>query len=115
VKKIILIGLVVLGVISFHASGLAATFTPPATPRGVYNFNANWKFIREDVTNAETVAFDDSQWTTVSAPHTYNDVDSYADFISHSSGDRRAYSGVAWYRKHFKLPAGASSGKVGSG
>ena len=111
-KKIILIGLVVLGVISFHASGLAATFTPPATPRGVYNFNANWKFIREDVTNAETVAFDDSQWTTVSAPHTYNDVDSYADFISHSSGDRRAYSGVAWYRKHFKLPTGASSGKV---
>ena len=48
----------------------------------------------------------------VSAPHTYNDVDSYNNFIDHSGGDRRAWTGITWYRKHFKLPAGAKDGKV---
>jgi len=64
------------------------------------------------VTNAEQVDFDDSKWADVSAPHTYNDVDSYTAIISHSGGDRRAWSGIVWYRKHFKLPAGAKDGKV---
>ena len=48
----------------------------------------------------------------MSAPHTFNDVDSYTAIISHSGGDRKAWSGVVWYRKHFKLPAGAKDGKV---
>ena len=90
----------------------AENFTPPASPRAKFNFNPGWKFIREDVTNAEQVAFDNAKWTTVSAPHTYNDTDSYAQIISHSGGDRHAYAGIAWYRKHFKLPASAKGGKV---
>jgi beta-galactosidase len=87
-------------------------YTPPASPRVTFNFNPGWKFIREGVTNAEKIDFDDSKWTTVSAPHTYNDTDSYAQIISHSGGDRHAYAGIAWYRKHFKLPVGAKDGKV---
>jgi beta-galactosidase len=87
-------------------------FTPPDSPRVTYGFNSGWKFIREDVADAGQAAFDDSKWADVSAPHTYNDTDSYTDFISHSSGDRHAYAGIAWYRKHFKLPSGASGGKV---
>ena len=87
-------------------------YAPPASPCATLNFNPGWKFIREEVTNAEKIDFDDSKWTMVSAPHTYNDTDSYTDFISHSGGDRRAYAGIAWYRKHFKLPADAKGGKV---
>jgi beta-galactosidase len=87
-------------------------YTSPASPRAKFNFNPGWKFIREDMTNAEQVAFDDAKWTTVSAPHTYNDTDSYTQIISHSGGDRHAYAGIAWYRKHFKLPASAKGGKV---
>ena len=97
------------------ASGIFAAgmiFTPPVSPHADYDFNPGWKFIREDVAGAEQTGFDDSKWATVSAPHTYNDVDSYTDFISHSGGDRRAWSGIAWYRKHFKLPAAAKDGKV---
>ena len=90
----------------------ADKFNPPASPRVTYNFNPGWKFIREDVTNAETVGFDDSKWADVSAPHTYNDVDSYTSLISHSGGDRHAWTGITWYRKHFKLPATAKDGKV---
>ena len=97
------------------ASGIFAAgmiFTPPVSPHTDYDFNPGWKFIREDVAGAEQTGFDDSKWATVSAPHTYNDVDSYTDFISHSGGDRRAWSGIAWYRKHFRLPAAAKDGKV---
>jgi len=102
-----------LMVASLTMQALAADkFAPPASPRQVYNFNPGWKFIREDVTNAESAGFDDSKWTDVSAPHTYNDVDSYTAIISHSGGDRKAWTGITWYRKHFKLPAGAKDGKV---
>src|SRR5208282_5128653 len=87
-------------------------YEPPASPHTIYNFNSGWKFFKGDVVNAERAGFDDSSWTTVSAPHTYNDEDSYTAIISHSGGDRPAFSGIAWYRKHFKLPAGAKDGKV---
>src|ERR1039458_10198134 len=87
-------------------------YAPPSSPHADFNFNPGWKFIRADVTNAMEIAFDDSKWTDVSAPHTYNDVDSYTAIISHSGGDRHAYAGVAWYRKNFKLPPSAKDGKV---
>ncbi len=92
--------------------GAAEIFLPPASPRTTLNFNPGWKFFKGDDTNAAAVSFDDSQWNEVSAPHTFNDVDSYTAIISHSGGDRKAWSGIAWYRKHFKLPATAKDGKV---
>lgn len=87
-------------------------YQPPDSPRTVYNFNPNWKFIREDVPEAAKPDFDDSSWNTVSTPHTWNDVDSYRSHISHSGGDRNAFAGIGWYRKHFRLPAAARDGKV---
>jgi beta-galactosidase len=90
----------------------AETYTPPVSPHIVSNFNPGWKFIRQDVPDAEQAAFDDSHWSNVSAPHTYNDTDTYDEIISHSGGERHEYMGIAWYRKHFKLPADAKDGKV---
>ena len=111
VKKIFALVMTLLA-LSVTLRAAEQPFTPPVSPRATFNFNPGWKFIRADVTNAEQVAFDDSKWSDVSAPHTYNDVDSYAAIISHSGGDRKAWTGIAWYRKHFKLPAGAKDGKV---
>ncbi|HEU5124459.1 MAG TPA: DUF4982 domain-containing protein [Verrucomicrobiae bacterium] len=107
---IVLLVVISFGGVSF--SRAAETFLPPDSPTVKSSFNTGWKFFKGDLTNAEQVSFDDSSWEDVSAPHTYNDVDSYAHIISHSGGDRSPYAGVAWYRKHFKLPAGASNGKV---
>jgi len=87
-------------------------YTPPASPRVTYNFNPGWKFIRQDVPGAQEVSFDDSQWETVSTPHSFNDVDSFRVIIDHSGGDRGKYQGLSWYRKHFKLPAEAAGSKV---
>jgi beta-galactosidase len=110
-RKLITFAAVICAAVSLPLPA-AEIFTPPVSPHADYNFNPGWKFIRADVVGAEQVDFDDSKWADVSAPHTYNDVDSYTAIISHSGGDRRAWSGITWYRKHFKLPAGAKDGKV---
>ncbi|HTX54801.1 MAG TPA: hypothetical protein VMD08_15450, partial [Candidatus Baltobacteraceae bacterium] len=60
-----------------------APYVPPASPRAVYNFNADWKFIRQDAPGADQAGFDDSAWATVSLPHTWNDVDTYRAYASH--------------------------------
>jgi beta-galactosidase len=82
-----------------------APFAPPTSPHAVYSFDVGWKFIRQDLPGAEAPGFDDSGWTVVSTPHTYNDIDTFNRIISHSGGQQGAYMGVAWYRKHFSLPA----------
>jgi beta-galactosidase len=94
-----------------YALGQAA-FVPPVSPRMKYNFNLSWKFLRDDVPGAEASAFADADWTTISTPHSFNDVDSFRTIISHGGGDRGTYKGIAWYRKHFKLPASAAGQKV---
>jgi beta-galactosidase len=98
--------------LSCLASAQTAPYAPPASPRAKLSFDLDWKFIREDVAGAEAPAFDDSSWTTVSTPHTFNDVDSFRQIISHSGGDRGTFKGVVWYRKHFKLPARLAGDKI---
>ncbi len=95
-----------------YAGAQAAAFHPPASPRRKYDLNLDWKFEREDVPGAEGVAFDDAKWSTISLPHSFNDVDSFRTIISHSGGDRGTYKGIAWYRKHFMLPALAPRQRV---
>ncbi|HEY1256442.1 MAG TPA: DUF4982 domain-containing protein [Terracidiphilus sp.] len=87
-------------------------YTPPATARVKYNFDMDWLFIKENVSGAQAVGFNDSAWTTVSTPHTFNDVDSFRDLISHSGGDVGTYTGIAWYRKHFQVPANLQGSKI---
>jgi beta-galactosidase len=86
------------------ARGQGARYTPPSSLRAKLNFNLNWRFIREDVSGAEAPGFDDSQWTVISTPHSFNDTDSFRKIISHSGGDLGTYKGLSWYRKHFNIP-----------
>ena len=103
---------VMLCALSGGASAQTAPYAPPLSPRAKLNFDLNWKFVRDDVPGAEAPSFDDSAWTTVGTPHTFNDVDSFRQIISHSGGDRGTFKGLAWYRKHFKLPAKLAGDKI---
>jgi len=94
------------------ASAQGNGYMPPQSPRTTLNFNLNWQFIRQDVPGAEAPAFDDSKWSTVSTPHSFNDVDSFRKIISHSGGDLGTYKGLSWYRKHFKIPAELAGHKI---
>ncbi|MCH6256182.1 DUF4982 domain-containing protein [Puniceicoccaceae bacterium K14] len=81
--------------------------------QSVFNFNYDWKFLRDDVEGGKLREFDDSGWSTVSAPHTYNDVDTFAHFQSKNhSGERDQWSGRTWYRKSFCLPESALEKKI---
>jgi beta-galactosidase len=86
-------------------------FAPPATGRMVFNFNPDWKFIKQDVADSEKPEFDDSKWTTVSTPHTYNETDTFDGFITRG-GEVEQYMGPSRYRKHFKLPQVAPGSRV---
>ena len=78
------------------------------------SFNANWKFIRADVSNAESPEFDDTDWRTVHVPHDYSIEDvpkkegtkQIGPFSEKSAGGPstgHVVGGIGWYRKHFTL------------
>lgn len=72
--------------------------------REKYNFNPGWKFIKANPTNAQQLNFDDSTWSTISTPHTFNDTDTFDDLsIGKHIGEKNQFRGTVWYRKHFKV------------
>src|SRR6185369_6873666 len=52
----------------------------PAGSRQRFNFNFDWRFVKADITNAVAPAFDDSSWEVVSAPHCFNETDTFDDW-----------------------------------
>ena len=84
----------------------AETFVPPTSPRATYNFNPGWRLFVGDSTNASTAEFDDSAWKPVTLPHAWNEDSAFKVSIHDLP------TGIAWYRKHFKLPADAAGKKV---
>lgn len=94
-------------------ASVSEAFQPPASPRAIYNFNPGWRFTFGDANDADQPTFDDSAWSSVSLPHTWNETDTYRAYIRHGGGDQGEHMfGIGWYRKHFKLPADADGRKV---
>ena len=86
---------------------------PAVAQRVTLNFNPDWKFIRSDPAGAQEVVFNDSGWTNVAAPHTFNDTDTFDDgSISNDQGEQNQWSGRAWYRKTFTVPQSFQGKKV---
>lgn len=81
------------------------TFAESGSPR-TYNFNPGWKLMVGDPANAATPEFDDAAWAAVTLPHAWNEDSAFKV----KSADHP--TGIAWYRKHFKLPAAAQGKKV---
>ncbi len=75
------------------------SYAPPRSERAKYNFNSGWKLFVGDKRGAEATAFDDSAWKEVTTPHAWNEDAAFKVSIHDLP------TGVAWYRKHFKLPA----------
>ncbi len=78
----------------------------PASARTTYNFNPGWKLFVGDPAGAEARGFDDSGWKNITTPRPWNEDDAFRKDI------RDLSTGIAWYRKHFKLPANSSGKKV---
>lgn len=71
-----------------------------------YNFNSDWKLFVGDPVGAEKPDFNDSSWKNVTTPNAWNEDDAFRKDIVDLS------TGIAWYRKHFKIPAQNSDKKV---
>ncbi len=98
-------------------AALAVLLLGPPVPllaqRFTLNFNPDWKFIKADPPDAARLDFDDHQWTTVSAPHTFNDIDTFNHWsIPAHIGETNQWSGRTWYRKSFTLPESFKTKRV---
>ncbi len=74
--------------------------------RSVFDFNPGWKLFVGDAPKAASTTFDDSAWKSVTLPHAWNEDEAFMKDITELS------TGIAWYRKHFTLPASAKNGKI---
>ncbi len=63
-----------------------------------YNFNAAWKVFVGDDSTANKKDFDDRRWREVTVPYAWNEDDAFKKDIVDLS------TGIAWYRKHFRVP-----------
>jgi beta-galactosidase len=84
-----------------------------AAERLTLNFNPDWRFIKDDPAGAQAPGFDDKTWAVVSAPHTYNDIDTFDNWSTPGHrGEQIQWSGRTWYRKTFTAPAAWKDKKV---
>jgi len=91
-------------VILFLAIGISISCIK--AERTKYNFNAQWLLWVGDTTGVEQTSFDDSNWKSVTLPYAWNQEEAYKKSIHDLS------TGIAWYRKHFKLPKSEKEQKV---
>ncbi|MBC8081980.1 MAG: glycoside hydrolase family 2 protein, partial [Hymenobacter sp.] len=95
-----------LGVLCLVAAAWPAHGAAPVSPRTRYNFNPAWKVYVGEAAGAAAPAFDDRRWKSVTLPWAWNEDDAFSKDI------KDLPTGIAWYRKHFRLPAKAAGQKV---
>ena len=64
------------------------------------NFDPDWKFIKADPPNASALDFDDHEWSSVSLPHTFNDIDTFDDWSSPNHVGEMNLCGVREVMRH---------------
>jgi beta-galactosidase len=105
----------VLAFALFLSAVSGATIAAPdsAPARLTLDFNADWRFIKADPAGASAAAFDDGGWTVVSAPHTFNDTDTFDNWSTPGHrGEQIQWSGRTWYRKTITAPAAWAGKRV---
>ena len=97
-----------------HAQRSGVDASPRAdSGRETLNFNPDWRFIKEDPPGASAEGFNDSSWAVVSAPHTFNDIDTFDNSSTPGHrGEQIQWGGRTWYRKTFSAPASWKGRKV---
>jgi len=73
-----------------------AQYVPPTSNRADFILDDSWKFILSDVPAATNVVFDDSSWSAITLPHTWNNLDG-------QDGGNNYYRGIGWYRLHYTV------------
>jgi beta-galactosidase len=73
-------------------------------PRQIQQFTEGWRFLQSDASDAESPAFDDSTWKSVTLPHDW----AIAGPVEENAPSRAAGgffpTGIGWYRHALTLP-----------
>src|ERR1039457_5726165 len=93
-EKCLRAGILALGmVLQSHAR----PYTPPGNQRVDTVLDSGWRFIQQNVSGAQAISFDDSSWTNVNLPHTWDISD------GQDGPSTRYYRGIGWYRTHYTV------------
>jgi beta-galactosidase len=93
------------------AAAMAALLLATGAQAGtVSSFDAGWLFAKGDAAGADAAAFNDAQWTKVNLPNDWAIAGPFDAKAATTGSGAWLPSGVAWYRKHFTVPA-ADAGK----
>ncbi|PRY25805.1 glycoside hydrolase family 2 protein [Pseudosporangium ferrugineum] len=71
---------------------------PATAGRTTAELTTGWRFTKGDPAGARLPDFDDSSWSAVALPHTWNDIDGH-------DGVSGYYRGAGWYRRLVTAPA----------
>lgn len=93
-------------IVSLFFLGVNALQAQGSAQRVKYNFNPGWKVFVGDDSSAIKNEFDDRKWKNVTLPYAWNEDEAFKKDI------RDLSTGIAWYRKRFKLPASAKGQKI---
>lgn len=74
--------------------------------RSKYNFNYGWKVWVGDDSTAASASFNDAGWKSISLPYAWNEDAAFRVSID------QLPTGIAWYRKHFTVPADKQNKKI---
>jgi beta-galactosidase len=83
-----------IALIAILGSAAFPGYPVPSSNRVLVNLDTTWKFHKGDVTGAQATTYNDSSWTSLNLPHTWNAIDGY-------DGNSDYYRGIGWYRRHF--------------
>jgi beta-galactosidase len=86
------------------SDGPGSGYQPPASPRVDMVIDDGWVFLDADAAGAEAPGFDDSGFSPITLPHTWNALDG-------ENGGNDYRRGVGWYRRH--LPAASLAAPAG--
>ena len=83
-----------------------------AQVRVINNFDKNWTFIQEDVSDASKPEFNDSKWRKLDVPHDWSIEGAYDKANPTARGGGYLPSGIGWYRKSFSLDETIAKKKI---
>jgi len=90
-------------------AALSLTASPAAGQRQRLSMDPGWRFTLGDPAGAEQPGFDDHRWRRLDLPHDWS-IEGTPRQDAPGGGAMGYYpAGIGWYRKAFRLPAGAQN------
>jgi beta-galactosidase len=77
--------------------------------RQIEIFDADWRFVRGDPQQAQSIAFDDGRWRRLDVPHDWSIEGPFDEENPAGAAGAFLPTGVGWYRKHFTLTSDRST------